>query len=392
MHDTTARAAKMTSKDNKRKRDTVDGDRPSKKAAAPGDIKVTFPSLKDELHPVIGTLYTTHPRSVFCILTLLPFAASSPGLNIPNHSFKTFAKPTTKSNTKSSSTSTPTPSTHDLLLHSQSHPKLDYQATQDSSETLTHYVAVYDPTTSSLQVLPAHPLTVRTTLRSETQQVAADNAARTFAQQREDLGLAFGTKKAQKALRSRYENAITTGADRDKVAGRLDAVESAVMDSVKDASAAMPEKQDLQDEILSSKPIPRPNLNAQSVEDAYPLSTLVPAGEMRALAVKDWQDAVEAGENVKCGSRFVAHRLHWVAKSEDVPKLKALKYMLLLIDFHNALQHGRGGKKVPQKEKLQAKMTGWTDGLIDSVRRRFADSKYVLSMFFIPRVSKTLKC
>lgn len=309
----------------------------------------------------------------FLFNVLIRVSASSPGLTIPKNSFKTFAKPSSAKNAPS----TPTPSTHHLLLHSQSHPKLDYQATQEVSGTQSHYVAIYDPATSSVQVLPAHPLTLRTTLRSETQEVAADDAARTFAQQREDLGLAFGTKKAQKALRSRYENAITSGADKEKVAGNLDAVESAVMDSVKDASAAMPEKQDLQNEILASKPIPRPNLQAQSVEEAYPLSTLVPSGEMRALAVKDWQDAVEAGENVKCGSRFVAHRLHWVTKSEDVPKMKALKYMLLLIDFHNALQPGRGGKKVPQKDKLQAKMAGWSDNLIDSVRRRFAESKYV---------------
>ena len=371
----------MAAKDNKRKRDGAEGDRPSKKAAA-GSISVSFPALQDELHPIIGTSHTPSPPSCFCSCSSSSFSsptnsvtpASSPGLNIPSSSFKTFSKTTT---TKKNPPPTPTPSTHSLLLHSSAHPKLDYTAAQEPSENKTHYIAVYDADTSSLQVLPAHPLTVRTTLRSETQEVAEADAARTFAQQREELGMAFGTKKARKALNARYENAITTGADKEKVAGKLDAVESAVMDSVV-ASAAMPNKEELADTILASKPIPRPNLKAQSVEEAYPLSVLVPAGEMRALAVKDWQDKVEAGEDVKCGSRFVAHRLNWVAKSEDVPKLKALRYMLLLIDFHNALQPGRGGKKVPIKDKLKVKMSEWPEALIDSVRRRFADSKYVL--------------
>lgn len=304
-------------------------------------------------------------------------AASSPGLNIPSTSFKTFSRPASN---KKNTSEIPTPSTHSLLLHSSAHPKLDYTANQESSQNQTHYIAVYDQESASLKVLPAHPVTLRTTLRSEAQEVAAQNAARTFAQQREDLGMAFGTKKARKALAARYENAITSNADyKDKTAGRLDAVEAAVMDSVKDASAAMPAKEELQDSILASKPIPKPNLQAQKVEEAYPLSTLVPSGEMRALAVKDWQDAVESNTDVKTSSRFVASRLSNIVKSEDVPKLKALKYLLLLIDFLNALQPGRGGKKVPQKDKLKAKMSAWPDALIDSVRRRFADSKYVSS-------------
>lgn len=186
--------------------------------------------------------------------------------------------------------------------------------------------------------------------------------------------MAFGTKKARKALNARYENAITTGADREKVAGKLDVTEAAVMATVDEASAAMPEKQELQDTILASKPIPRPNLRAQTVEEAYPLSVLVPSGEMRALAVKDWQDAVENNEDVKTSSRFVANRLRNVVKSEDVPRLKALRYLLLLLDFYNALQPGRGGKKVPQKDKLKVKMPDWSDALIDAARRRFAEN------------------
>lgn len=298
--------------------------------------------------------------------------ASSPGLNIPSSSFKSFTKPLGNA---SASTTTPTPSTHSLVLHSDAHPRLDYTATQDPSETTTTYLAIYDAPTSTLQIVPAHPLTLRTTLRSETQDVAAQNAARqsTFSQQREALGMAFGTKKARKALNARYENAITTGADREKVAGKLDKSEAAVMSTVDDASASMPDKKDLQDEILAAKPIPRPNLRATEVEDAYPLAVLVPSGEMRALAVKDWQDAVEKGEDVKTGSRFVASRLQRVVKSEDVPKLKALRYLLLLLDFHNALIPGRGGKKVPIKDKLKLKMPEWNDTLIDAVRRRFAD-------------------
>lgn len=152
------------------------------------------------------------------------------------------------------------------------------------------------------------------------------------------------------------------------------------MDSVKEASDALPARQDMQDTVLAAKPIPRPNVAAAAVEDVYPITVLVPAAEMRNLAVKEWQDAVAAGEDVKLNYRYIAHRLNAVVNSEDVPKLKALRYLMLLLDFNAALQPSRGaGKKLPIKDRMKAKMSDWPDTLIDSVRRRFAEGRYVMT-------------
>lgn len=231
--------------------------------------------------------------------------------------------------------------------------------------------------------MPAHPVTLRTALRAEAQEVRAQNAVRSFAQQREDLGQEFGTKKAKKAIASKTENAITSGADRSRQGGKLDLVESAVMDSVKEASDALPAREAMQDEILASKPIPKPNLRATEVENVYPIGSLVPAGDMRNLAVKEWQDAAAAGEDIKLTSRYVAHRLQPIAMRDDVQRLKALKYLLLLLDFNTALKPNRGGKKVPPKDQLRDKLTAWPESLIESVRRRFSDNKYV---YLQPRI------
>lgn len=180
----------------------------------------------------------------------------------------------------------------------------------------------------------------------------------------------FGTKKAKKAIASKTENAITTGA-RD--GQKPDAVEAAVLDSVKEASNAMPERQELQDSVLAAKPIPKPNLGAEKVEDVYPVNVLVPAAEMRNLAVKDWQDAVAAKQNVKLSSRFVANRLGTVAHRNNVQTLKALRYLLLLLDFNAALRPaGKNSKKLPMKEQMRAKMGDWPQGLVDGVRKRFS--------------------
>ena len=150
-----------------------------------------------------------------------------------------------------------------------------------------------------------------------------------------------------------------------------------VSDSIKEATESLPIKEEQQDSILASKPIPRPNLQAEKIEEVYPLSLLVPQADMRSLAVKEWQEAVEAKEEVKLSSRYVASRLQAVVARDDVQVLKALKYLLLLLEFNGTLRPGRGGAKIPPKDQLKVKLAGWPDSLIESVRRRFADGGYV---------------
>lgn len=193
----------------------------------------------------------------------------------------------------------------------------------------------------------------------------------------------FGTKKAKKALLSRTENAITSSADRARILTspggtervRPDAVEAAVLESVKEAAAALPARQELQDSALAAKPIPKPYLAAQKVEDVYALDVLVPKAEMRNLAVKEWEDSVGQNEEVKVTSRFVASRVRNVVKKGDVQQLKALKYLYLLLEFNAALRPaGKAGKKVPIREQLRTKMAEWSEGLVDGVRKRFSQN------------------
>lgn len=334
-------------KDKKRKRESGKYDKPNKKVAiaAPGKAQVTFVD-ENGLHPI---------------------AVSAPGLSTPEFVFKTYSKALSSRN---ASNGTPKPATHDLLLHSSAHPKLDYTArTSPTTSHQTHYVAIFDPESKQLHITTAYNATLRSTLRSETEELHQAEHHRTFAQQREQLGLEFGTKKAKKAIASKTENAITPRKDGKR--GRND-VQDAVFSGMKDED--LPSKQDEQDASLAAKPIPRPNLQAEAVDEVYPLSTLIPESDMRLLPAKDWQDAIAANEEVNFSYRFPAFRLRKDGNKDDVLKLKALRYMLLLLEFHAALSPAKGGagKKVPKKEILQKKLSDWPEALIDSVRRRFA--------------------
>lgn len=61
--------------------------------------------------------------------------------------------------------------TEELLLHSSAHPSLDYTAREEeaggSDALLKHYVGVYNPMTSELEVMEARKMVVRGSVRAQ---------------------------------------------------------------------------------------------------------------------------------------------------------------------------------------------------------------------------------
>ncbi|TKA42297.1 hypothetical protein B0A49_12695, partial [Cryomyces minteri] len=249
-------------------------------------------------------------------------------------------------------------------------PNLDYLAreapTGSADSLLAHYTAIYDPSTGSLQITPAHKVTLRSTLRSEAaeirDQVEASRAAAAARQsnfaQRQALSSEFGTKKARKAIASLTENAIASGRGRATSPGGT---------AIKQDASSVAGRDARQGGLAS-----RPNLAATTPADVYTLDGLIGA-DMRSIAVLDWQAAAARNDDVRTPSRFVSRRLAAVAQGGDVGKLKALRYVLLLLTFLAALKPGRGGgRRLPPRDELEKK-TGAAGALLDGIRRRFAD-------------------
>lgn len=110
------------------------------------------------------------------------------------------------------------------------------------------------------------------------------------------------------------------------------------------------------------------------MEDVYTFDTLIPPSDARLVPIKDWQEKAREDEDIKFSHRFPAFRVGAVGKSDDHTKLTALRYLTLLLEFHDALSNaGRAGKKVPKKEIIAKRFSAWPSQLVDAVRRRFAD-------------------
>ena len=169
-------------KEKKRKRAEEGAPRPKKKVAVQGSssekslsntIRVASVQTAKQCPPIIGI----EPRR--CVVfgrrhkdtgsrLLTGRTATSPGLCIPNSvQFDTY----TKSQASAPKRSKKKTSSSELLLHSSSHPKLDYTAKEDGpggrESHLKHYIGVFDPKTGQLSVIEAKKMAVRGVVRTQ---------------------------------------------------------------------------------------------------------------------------------------------------------------------------------------------------------------------------------
>jgi len=390
----------MADREKKRKRVSQAGGPPAKKVSFEGQsgtIQVKH-LARDEQQPfVVGEFLRV------CASIRYSFAtASTPGLSIPTSiAFQSFHKPDQKSKAKHKETNGRS-SKSELLLHSREHPAIDYTARDPpagaDAHLIKHYVAVYDPKTGDLQVVEAHKMDMRSSLRVEDEQLREKTRAKqenvsmrvksfrglmlTTTQGltlRQELGMTFGTKKAKKAINSLSENAIAPQRARDaspgaaKKALKANPSALAVLESMEMSANNAPSTNDLQHNIDNAKPRPRHNPNAESPGEVYEVKSIVGDELMKELKVKPWVDAVEANEAVITQSRFVSHRLRALCENDEIVRLKVLKYMLHLLDFYNGLKTVRGGgRKLPEKGELEKKM-GVEKHVFDTIRKRFTE-------------------
>ncbi|KAL5121757.1 DNA-directed RNA polymerase I subunit rpa49 [Pleosporales sp. CAS-2024a] len=304
--------------------------------------------------------------------TLGPLLATTPGLRFPSRlSFTPYKR------TKI----LPEGVSETLLLHSSEHARLDYTAQQEldgSSESqLKDYVGVFDPANNSLQLVPVKRVTVRSTLRSETvemreEQQRAEAQRETMMAKRNALASEFGSRKSRKALHDMTLNAIKSGPPGDPASARNEAVAEKILQNMVGTTGAMPTKEELEAAVDSSKPRPTPNLAAEFPGDVYPIESIVGSDLLTMLDVKDWIDASAAGRGVNVSSRYVARRIFKLARNMQIEKLKALRFILLCINFSAALKPGKV-RKIPPKDKLEAVMgDDESPACIMAIRRKFA--------------------
>ena len=197
---------------------------------------------------------------------------------------------------------------------------------------------------------------------------------------RKDLGHAFGTKKAKKALAAVTENAIAPEqglASAGASPSKLNASQRAVMDSIQEVTAGMASREDLQAAADAAKPVPPGNFDAEEVQDVYRLEELIGGEILNSIPIKDWQDQIKKNTTKQHQSAFVAGRLVTIGQGPDsVKRLRALRYLDLLIKFQRSAKAGkeRGTKRVLPKDKLREALQPAPEPVVENIRRKFSTS------------------
>ncbi|KAF2004530.1 hypothetical protein P154DRAFT_519398 [Amniculicola lignicola CBS 123094] len=323
-------------------------------------------------------------------LGLGPILASTPGLTLPPQiSFKPYRKTTIR----------PTGATQELLLQSSEHARLEYTAQEEkdgSAESmLNHYIGVYDPATGKLQIVPVPKLTVRSTLRSEIEEMRAERERIEVQQQqgsmtskRHALAAEFGSKRSKKAINELAENAIVRGArpgDATGGAPKNEAVAAAVLQGMSKTTSSMPTKTDLQATVDESKPRPPANTEAEHAADVYTPEAIVGKELLGLIPIKDWVDAAKNGEGLSLPSQYVAKRVNRLVANKEHQKLKLLRFVLLGMNFNSSLKgKPMGAKQIPNREKFQSAMGEDVPApVLDALRRKFATESNEMTRWHI---------
>jgi DNA-directed RNA polymerase I subunit RPA49 len=197
-----------------------------------------------------------------------------------------------------------------------------------------------------------------------------------------ELGEAFGTRKAKKAIKAVQENAIARPprSEGDQ-APALGAGELALMASLKETTSKMATKEQLQASVDSAKPVPVANLDATDIQDVYVPETIIGQETFNSIPVRDWQQKAKEGKNFQISSRFVAKRFMRVARHQSaaVQRLRVLRYMSWLISYFKTTKIGKGkARVVAPMAKLKQALDGAPPVIIESMKRKFSDQGTML--------------
>ncbi|KAI0200405.1 RNA polymerase I associated factor, A49-like protein [Astrocystis sublimbata] len=360
----------MTSDKEKKRKRVQDGTvQPKKKKAAtqsaveqpqPSTVKVASVQLDNNSCP--------------------PIIATHPGLRIPGSvQFQAYSKQALSKSRKKPGRNAAS-ATSSLMLQSSSHSKLDYTAKEDGpggrESHLKHYIGVFDPATGKLSVVEARKMAVRGVVRSQQpgeEDLQSRVTSKNMRELRTDLGQAFGTRKAKKALAAITENAIV---DPDQETETLAATSQAVMSEIGKVTHTMTSQGELEARATDAKPRPPGNFEAREIQDVYTFQGLIGMEILNAIPIKDWQDAVKKGSNKTFHSAFIASRFNPIGEGLDPTiRLKALRYLEFLIKFSKLIK-GRS-PRVPAADKLREVLDPAPEPVIQNIRRKFSSSQLI---------------
>ncbi|WVQ78208.1 hypothetical protein IAT38_000291 [Cryptococcus sp. DSM 104549] len=227
--------------------------------------------------------------------------------------------------------------------------------------------AIYDPSTQTLHVHPSAPLyllahRVKRLRQAPLSQTPSEAAKAQWRKQRNDLGEAFGTRKAKAQISAEARNKVDAGA--------MEHVKGHLMDSIG-------ELQEEEGPEAPSEFIPAPNLTTSDVTEVYPRDSIIPPSEWSAIDVSQLLAAQDDTERngllpyrrsiwVKSKGRVISNIKDKSARRTQMRYLYYLTCLLTFLDFAPRLSKTAASD-------LASKFPGVPTQLVNGLITRFSE-------------------
>ncbi|CEQ42677.1 SPOSA6832_04521 [Sporobolomyces salmonicolor] len=246
-----------------------------------------------------------------------------------------------------------------------------------------YMIGVHNPRTNTLTLhaAPLHTFTpTPKSLKPTAESLEASRTASLISAQRALLGSTFGTKKAIRALNAQQRNKLNsesfgTGAVSAGLQSHLQA-------SIQASSASLPNPEAVEIAANLSRPIPPPNLAAQTPSEAYSLADLVSPAELNALDLSPFLSAPGFKERNALlpyrRSNFIATKLRQILPArasvegsipnpskKDRERLKLLIHLSYLFQFRQTVRPGQAVDRSKLVERLNKPSPAVVDALLE---------------------------
>ncbi|CAO3644950.1 unnamed protein product [Cunninghamella blakesleeana] len=233
-----------------------------------------------------------------------------------------------------------------------------------------YYVGVYSKKENQVTVTPARIVSMRRNVKVLMNDTVMANGIEAHKQQRAKLGMTFGTAKAIKQLRDEERNAV-------KAEDILDELSQA-QHEVGMATTNLPTQSELRQQIKTSLPIPKHNMDAESPEDVYDLDSIVTQEELNSIPIKDLFNEGNSMEGVQNWlpynrSEYVNNKVLQIITSpgkKDRKKARLFVYLSFLMAYYCKVKN----HDLKSREKLAIALKDPSVAILQGLSNRFTDN------------------
>ncbi|KAJ1646369.1 DNA-directed RNA polymerase I subunit rpa49 [Coemansia asiatica] len=229
-----------------------------------------------------------------------------------------------------------------------------------------YLVGVYDKATNTVTFRQAPIVEVRTVIKSLKgakgvhDRVIGDKVV----QARNELGEAFGNKKAKAQIRAEVRNKINM----DAVKGDMDVIEASIGERV----SSMPSNKDLADDADLSRPVPKYNAETKVPSEIFDMDDVLPKAnqsQINIIPLLKASGAEDVKQKIAARSPFLLKKIEGILNvtKPDVASLRRALYLGYLIRFY-AMQ-----TRAIQKRDSCIQSLGCSPEIADFIYDRFAE-------------------